>query len=122
MLRSIPPTLARHLKCTHKTYSTASKSTPLSPTLLSFLLIPTATATATPLSSCAAQTVLPGLNYLKGQPPTIAQTDEAYPAWLWTVLSPKAHEDDGPGGKKERVERRRANRQGIKDRNFMQTQ
>jgi len=66
--------------------------------------------------------VLKGVNYLKGQPPVVALADEAYPEWLWTVLKPKVYEDDGPGGKKERVERRKANRQAIKDRNFMQTQ
>jgi len=59
---------------------------------------------------------------LKGQPPVVAQADETYPPWLWTILKPKEHQDDGPGGKKERVERRKANRQAIKDRNFMQTQ
>jgi len=62
------------------------------------------------------------VNYLKGQPPVVAQADDAYPAWLWTVLQPKIYEDDGPGGKKERIERRKVNRQAIKDRNFMQTQ
>jgi len=80
------------------------------------------TSLPTPLSSCPADTVLPGVNYLKGQPPVVAQADEAYPAWLWTILKPKEYEDDGPGGKKERVERRKTNRLAIKDRNFMLTQ
>jgi len=62
------------------------------------------------------------MSYLKGQPPVVAQADDTYPAWLWTVLQPKIYADDGPGGKRERVERRKANRQAIKDRNFMQTQ
>jgi len=65
---------------------------------------------------------LTGVNYLKGQPPTVAQPDEAYPEWLWNVLKAKEHEDDGPGGQKERADRRKANRQAIRDRNFMQTQ
>ncbi|PPR00498.1 hypothetical protein CVT24_005521 [Panaeolus cyanescens] len=77
---------------------------------------------AAPLSSCPPNTVLTGVNYLKGQQPVTAQPDEAYPEWLWTCLQPKVYEDDGPGGKLERVKRRAANRQAIKDRNFMQTQ
>ena len=84
----------------------------------------TSPADAAPISrsSCAPDTVLKGVNYLKGQPPVVAQADDAYPEWLWNVLKPREYEDDGPGGKKERVERRKANRQAIKDRNFMQTQ
>ncbi|KAF8876118.1 hypothetical protein CPB84DRAFT_1761781 [Gymnopilus junonius] len=62
------------------------------------------------------------VSYLKGQQPVISLADDSYPEWLWTILKPKVYEDDGPGGKKERVERRKANRQAIKDRNFMQTQ
>ncbi|KAF9532821.1 mitochondrial ribosomal protein L37-domain-containing protein [Crepidotus variabilis] len=80
-------------------------------------------AAATSLrSSCVQDTVLTGVNYLKGQPPLVAKPDEEYPEWLWSTLKPKVHEDDAPGGKKERVERRNANRQAIKDRNFMSTQ
>ena len=75
-----------------------------------------------PASMCPADTVLPGVNYLKGQPPTVALADEEYPKWLWTILQPKVLEDDGPGGKFERAKRRAANRQAIKDRNFMLTQ
>ena len=73
-------------------------------------------------STCLADTTLPGINYLKGQPPVVALADEQYPEWLWTVLQPKVLEDDGPGGKFERAKRRAANRQAIKDRNFMSTQ
>ncbi|KAF9074491.1 mitochondrial ribosomal protein L37-domain-containing protein [Rhodocollybia butyracea] len=73
-------------------------------------------------SSCAADTVLTGLNYLKNQPPILARPDEEYPEWLWTVLRPKELEDDGPGGRKERLERRRENKQKIRERNFMSTQ
>ncbi|ESK94838.1 likely mitochondrial ribosome protein mrpl37p [Moniliophthora roreri MCA 2997] len=75
-----------------------------------------------PKSSCPADTVLIGLNYLKGQEPVLAKPDEDYPEWLWTILRPKVIEDDGPGGKFERMERRRANKQGIKERNFLLTQ
>lgn len=73
-------------------------------------------------STCLADTILPGINYLKSQPPVVALADEQYPEWLWTVLKPKVLEDDGPGGKFERAKRRAANRQAIKDRNFMLTQ
>ncbi|KAF8801659.1 hypothetical protein BYT27DRAFT_7226720 [Phlegmacium glaucopus] len=57
-----------------------------------------------------------------GKPPVVALADEEYPEWLWTILQPKVLEDDGPGGKFERAKRRVANRQAIKDRNFMLTQ
>ncbi|KIY48350.1 hypothetical protein FISHEDRAFT_43496, partial [Fistulina hepatica ATCC 64428] len=72
-----------------------------------------------PLSSCLADTILPGLNYKKGQPPVLALPDEAYPEWLWTVLEPKVHTDPI---KAARAVRRAANQQKIKDRNFMLTQ
>ncbi|KAJ3742981.1 mitochondrial ribosomal protein L37-domain-containing protein [Lentinula detonsa] len=78
--------------------------------------------TVQPKSSCPADTVLPGLNYLKNQPPVLALPDEEYPPWLWTVLLPKELEDDGPGGRKERMERRKENKQRIRERNFMSTQ
>ena len=71
---------------------------------------------------CPADTILPGINYLKGQSPVVALADEEYPEWLWTILQPKVLEDDGPGGKFERAKRRAANKQAIKDRNFMLTQ
>ncbi|KAG6840922.1 hypothetical protein C0991_003180 [Blastosporella zonata] len=94
-------------------YFTPSKHAPASKFLL---------AAVTPMSSCAQDTVLTGVNYLKGQPPVLAAADEEYPAWLWTILQPKVWPDDGPGGKAERVKRRIENKQGIKDRNFMSTQ
>ncbi|KAJ3860623.1 mitochondrial ribosomal protein L37-domain-containing protein [Lentinula novae-zelandiae] len=78
--------------------------------------------TPTPKSSCPADTVLTGLNYLKNQPPVLALPDEEYPPWLWAILKPKELEDDGPGGRKERLERRRENKQRIRERNFMSTQ
>ncbi|KAI0823570.1 mitochondrial ribosomal protein L37-domain-containing protein [Trametes gibbosa] len=73
-------------------------------------------------SSCAENTVLVGLNYLKGQPEVLAQADDAYPPWLWTLLQPKEIPDDGPGGKGEKIRLRKANRQRIRDQNFMKTQ
>lgn len=79
-------------------------------------------AAETPQSSCPPDTVLAGVNYLKGQPSVVALPDEQYPAWLWTILQTKVWPDDGPGGKAERVKRRDENRKRIKDRNFMQTQ
>jgi large subunit ribosomal protein L54 len=75
-----------------------------------------------PASTCPTDTILPGINYLKGQAPVVALADEEYPEWLWTILQPKVLEDDGPGGKFERAKRREANRKAIKDRNFMLTQ
>ncbi|KAF9445572.1 hypothetical protein P691DRAFT_805485 [Macrolepiota fuliginosa MF-IS2] len=62
------------------------------------------------------------MNYLKGQAPVLARSDDQYPEWLWTVLKTKVHTDDGPGGGAERVKRRAENKQRIKDRNFMSTQ
>lgn len=52
----------------------------------------------------------------------MALPDEEYPEWLWTVLTPKVIPYDGPGGRAERLQRRRDNKQQIKDRNFMLTQ
>jgi len=75
-----------------------------------------------PVSSCTPDTVLEGVNYLKGQSPVLALPDDQYPDWLWTILQPKEWPDDGPGGKAERVKRKIENKRRIKDRNFMQTQ
>ncbi|KAI0665295.1 mitochondrial ribosomal protein L37-domain-containing protein [Cubamyces menziesii] len=73
-------------------------------------------------SSCGENTTLVGLNYLKGQPEVMAMPDDAYPSWLWTLLEPKQLPDDGPGGKAEKVRLRKANRQRIRESNFMKTQ
>ncbi|KAF6763694.1 mitochondrial ribosomal protein L37-domain-containing protein [Ephemerocybe angulata] len=75
-----------------------------------------------PKSSCPQDTVMKGLNYLKGQPQVLALADDQYPEWLWTILSPKEYPDDGPGGKADRVRRKRERQQAIKDKNFMSTQ
>lgn len=77
---------------------------------------------AASLSSCTEGTVLVGLNYLKGQPPVVAKKDEEYPPWLWDLLKPKVYPDDGPGGKGEKMRLRAANRQKIKEQNFLKTQ
>ena len=79
-------------------------------------------ALAIPQSSCPEGTLLKGFNYLKGQAPILAKADEEYPPWLWTILRPKEYPDDGPGGKAERVARKKERQQAIKDRNFMSTQ
>lgn len=81
-----------------------------------------APATTIPVSSCPADTIMPGINYLKGQAAIVALADDAYPEWLWGVLKERVYEDDGPGGLKERKDRRKLRQQAIKDRNFMQTQ
>ena len=73
-------------------------------------------------SSCPEGTILPGLNWLKGQAPVTAKADDAYPAWLWKVLEPRVLPDDGPGGKAERYRMRKENRQRIREQNFMKTQ
>ncbi|TBU35516.1 mitochondrial/chloroplast ribosomal protein L54/L37 [Dichomitus squalens] len=74
------------------------------------------------LSSCPENMVMQGLNYLKGQPEVVAQADDAYPPWLWTILDKKELPDDGPGGLAEKKRLRKANRQRIRDQNFMKTQ
>ncbi|KAJ3479499.1 hypothetical protein NLI96_g9019 [Meripilus lineatus] len=79
-------------------------------------------ATGAPKSSCTEGTVLEGLNWLKDQPPVLAQADDAYPDWLWRLLDPKVIPDDGPGGKGEKIKLRIQNRRRIRDQNFMKTQ
>ena len=63
-----------------------------------------------------------GVNYLKGQPPVLAKPDEEYPPWLWNLLKPKVYNDTSPGSKGEKVMLRKANRQRIKEQNFLKTQ
>ncbi|CDO76947.1 hypothetical protein BN946_scf184587.g1 [Trametes cinnabarina] len=84
--------------------------------------MPSTPAATLPKSSCTENTVLVGVNYLKGQPEVLAMPDEAYPPWLWTLLQPKEIPDDGPGGKGEKIRLRKANRQRIREQNFMKTQ
>lgn len=46
-------------------------------------------ASASPVavrSSCAAGTVLKGLNYTKGKQDPVALEDAEYPSWLWGIL------------------------------------
>lgn len=66
--------------------------------------------------------MLEGLNYKKDQEVVLAKPDEEYPDWLWTLLEPRVLPDDGPGGKKERYERRLENKKKLRERNFMLTQ
>jgi large subunit ribosomal protein L54 len=73
-------------------------------------------------SSCPPNTILAGMNYLKGQEPVLALPDDEYPPWLWTALGPKVLEDDGPGGKAEKVRLRKENRQRIRDQNLLKSQ
>ncbi|KAG9105371.1 hypothetical protein FRC07_009339 [Ceratobasidium sp. 392] len=70
-----------------------------------------------PTSSCPAQTVLTGLNWLKGQPPVLALKDSEYPPWLWTIMDEKKL---GDGTSKS--EMRKKNRQKIRLQNFMKKQ
>ena len=73
-------------------------------------------------SSCPENMVMQGLNYLKGQPEVVAQADDAYPSWLWTILDKTELPDDGPGGLAEKKRLRKANRLRIREQNFMKTQ
>ena len=73
-------------------------------------------------SSCTEGMTLEGVTWLKGQTSVQALPDEEYPEWLWTILEPKVLEDDGPGGKAEKVRLRKINRQRIREQNFMKTQ
>jgi len=41
---------------------------------------------AEPKSSCAAGTVLTGLNYFKNKQDPVALADDQYPEWLWRCL------------------------------------
>ncbi|KAI0035061.1 mitochondrial ribosomal protein L37-domain-containing protein [Vararia minispora EC-137] len=74
------------------------------------------------VSSCPENTVLTGINYLKGQAPVLAMKDEDYPPWLWNLLKPKVIPDDGPGGVGEKIRMRKENRARIREQNFMKTQ
>lgn len=75
-----------------------------------------------PISSCPAGTMLAGVNYLKGQPPVLAKPDEEYPSWLWDLLKPKVFADMSPGSRGEKALLRKANKQGLKEQNFLKTQ
>ncbi|KZS99095.1 mitochondrial/chloroplast ribosomal protein L54/L37 [Sistotremastrum niveocremeum HHB9708] len=74
------------------------------------------------VSSCPANTIINGVNYLKGQPPVLALPDEEYPQWLWGLLNNKTVAEDGPGGRAEKAQLRAENRRRIKDQNFLRTQ
>ncbi|KAF8171649.1 mitochondrial ribosomal protein L37-domain-containing protein [Pholiota molesta] len=121
VLRRQPASL--RLRCACRTYASAASAAAEQPKpAKSGKKAEPSSQASIPVSSCPADTILPGVNYLKGQAPVVALPDDQYPEWLWNVLKPRVYEDDGPGGKKERMERRKANQRAIKDRNFMQTQ
>lgn len=73
-------------------------------------------------SSCPANMVMPGLNWLKGQEPVMALPEDQYPDWLWTILEPRKFADEGPGSKTDKYRMRKEHRQSIRDQNFMKTQ
>lgn len=73
------------------------------------------------VSLAPAGTKLKGLNILKGQDPIVALADEEYPAWLWEVLDKEAQKkklEDDPVKSAQKA-RRNANRQKIKENNFL---
>jgi large subunit ribosomal protein L54 len=74
------------------------------------------------MSSCPANTLLIGLDYLKGKPPLIALPDEEYPPWLWTLLQPKVNVDEGPGSVAEQRRMKAERKANIKYANFLKTQ
>ncbi|GAB7364947.1 hypothetical protein MBLNU230_g5732t1 [Neophaeotheca triangularis] len=70
-------------------------STPLEPAPSNLKLPIAAKQTKAPAriaSSCAAGTVLKGLNFTKGAQDPVAKKDDEYPAWLWRVLAPAKKE------------------------------
>lgn len=73
------------------------------------------------VSSCPAGTIIQGLNIRKGQEPIVALKDEEYPEWLWKVLTPKSQEELAKEDpiKAAKKARRQANRQKIKENNFI---
>lgn len=80
------------------------------------------TSTEIALSSCPENTILAGLNYLKNQPAVQALKDDEYPSWLWSLLSPRNYPNDGPGSVSAKKKLREANRERIRERNFLKTQ
>ncbi|RKP23296.1 mitochondrial ribosomal protein L37-domain-containing protein, partial [Syncephalis pseudoplumigaleata] len=71
-------------------------------------------------SSVAAGTVLKGINYMKEGSDPIAKEDADYPAWLWTLLTPRPPTSTMEKGSKQRL--RRVNRETIRNTNFMKSQ
>ena len=67
---------------------------------------------------------MPGLNYLKDQPPVIALEDKEYPVWLWTILQPRVYppEEQGLGGAAEKARHKKERKARIRLQNFMRTQ
>lgn len=75
-------------------------------------------------SACPKDTVMPGLNWLKGQEPVVALADDEYPPWLWTILEPRKYskEEMQPGEKGHQAKLRTERRAKIRLSNFMKTQ
>ncbi|KAF8327234.1 mitochondrial ribosomal protein L37-domain-containing protein [Cantharellus anzutake] len=86
--------------------------------------VPTDSAPDLPKSSCVAGIVMPGLNYLKDQPPVVAVGDKEYPSWLWTILQPKLYppEEQGLGGAAQKARHKKERKEKIRAQNFMRTQ
>ncbi|KZP18266.1 hypothetical protein FIBSPDRAFT_829519 [Athelia psychrophila] len=82
----------------------------------------TASKTDAVLSSCPENTVLTGVNWLKGQPPVLALADEEYPPWLWTLLQPKVSTDEGPGSLTEKRKMKVERKTNIKYANLLKSQ
>jgi len=79
-------------------------------------------ASETAISSCPANTLLPGLNYLKAKPVVLALPDEEYPPWLWKLLQPKVDVDAGTGSLAEKRRMKQERRANIKYSNLLKTQ
>ncbi|EJS44709.1 mrpl37p [Saccharomyces arboricola H-6] len=76
------------------------------------------------VSSCSAGTSL-NLNIWKSGKDAVALEDKEYPSWLWSVLGSKqtdehaAKDPEGEALLKRRKNIRKANRQRIKQNNFL---
>lgn len=72
-------------------------------------------------SSVAAGTRLKGCNVRKAGEDPVALADEEYPSWLWELLDPEAQKAKLASNPilAMRKARRQANRQKIKENNFL---
>jgi large subunit ribosomal protein L54 len=70
-----------------------------------------------PVSSVPEGTVFKGLNYMREGKDPVAMADDAYPDWLWTLLTPRPPVSEMEGKKKLR----RINRENIKANNFLKS-
>ncbi|RKP05055.1 mitochondrial ribosomal protein L37-domain-containing protein, partial [Thamnocephalis sphaerospora] len=74
---------------------------------------------ARPVSSTPEGTVLKGLNYMREGKDPVALADDAYPDWIWTLLTPRPPTGQMEKGSKQRL--RRVNRETVKATNFMKS-